>query len=471
MTMFFVLCAGEAGIVLVVLSLYRAATKPDVSSFLCSLPGVVFLCSSMIVAFSVGWTIHAILTSNLSCRKHQLMALGLNLVMLFLTLGTTEVMSFVLSKQTAAGDTLLGVLLYPKHWSAGTAQRKKAYDEMVPESSYYVHDPLLGWTVGRSRSDKNGQDLSSSEGLRSPRVGMSFADARARHAGLSTLPASIRVALVGDSMTFGWEVRCEETWGHLLEGLLQPHVQVLNFGVVGYGLNQAFLRYEKDVRPWHPQIVIIGISSEMIKRINSIYAELMTPAWGHLLARPRLIMKDDVPSVINYPLPEPSEILAYSTIQELPYIELDAYYRPFQWERGGIWHLFEQSYVFRFLYSLRPPTEAQPKDIQHEALLLSQVVTQYLVRKVVEDGAVPLIVWFPYEHELRRPADLGNMGHSLTRMLRDAGIEYYDPTDCLTDVGISEAYAVGGHYSPKGNAHIAECLEPLVRTQINRLRH
>ena len=469
--MFFVLCAGEAGILLVVLSLYRAAAKPDVTSFLCSLTGVVFLCSSIIVAFSVGWTIHAILKSNPSSRKLQFMAFGLNLVMLFLTLGTTEVMSFVLSKQTVAGETLLGVFLYPRKFSTFAAQRKQAMDQMVPESSYYVYDPLLGWTVGPSRSDQTWENVSSSEGLRSPRVGMSFADARARHSGVSPHPASVRVAMIGDSMTFGHEVRCEETWGHALEGLLQPHVQVLNFGVIAYGLNQTLLRYEKDVRPWHPQIVIIGISSEMIRRINSIYPALMTPAWGHLLARPRLVRKNDVPSVINYPLPTPREILAYSTIQEWPHLDLDAYYRPFQWERGGIWHLFEQSYLFRFLYSLRPPIEAQPKDIQHEALLLSQFVTKYLVRKVVEDGAVPLIVWFPYASELRRPADLGTTGHYLTRMLHDAGIEYYDPTECLSEVGTSEAYAVWGHYSPKGNAHIAKCLEPLVRAQIKRLRH
>ena len=470
--MFFVLCAGEAGIVLVLLSLYRAATKPDVSSFLFSLPGIVFLCSSVIVAVSVGWTIHAILKSNPSCRKHHFMALGMNLVTLFLTLGTTEVMSFALSKHTAVGETLLGVALYPNLWSTGAAERKKAIDEMALESYYHVYDPLLGWTVGPSRRNQTGQNLSSSEGLRSPRVGMSFADARARHSGFSPHPAPVRVALVGDSMTFGYEVRCEETWGHVLEGLLQPHVQVLNFGVSAYGLNQAFLRYEKDVRAWHPQIVIIGISSQMIMRINSIYQELMTPEWGHLLARPRLVRKNDVLSAINYPLPEPREIFAYSTIQESPHLELDAYYRPFQWERGGIWHLFEQSYVFRFLNALRPPTEAQPKDIQHEAVILSQFVTQSLVRKVLEDGAIPLIVWFPYAHELPKSADPGNTGLSLpARMLRDAGLEYYDPTECLIEVGTSERYMKGGHYSPKGNTHIAECLEPLLRAQINRLRH
>lgn len=470
--MFFVLCAGEAGIVLVLLSLYRAAIKPDVSSFLFSLPGIVFLCSSVIVTVSVGWTIHAILKSNPSCRRHHFMALGMNLVTLFLTLGTTEVMSFALSKHTAVGETLLGVPLYPNLWSTGAAERKKAIDEMALESYYHVYDPLLGWTVGPSRSNQTGQNLSSSEGLRSPRVGMSFADARARHSGFSPHPAPVRVALVGDSMTFGYEVRCEETWGHVLEGLLQPHVQVLNFGVSAYGLNQAYLRYEKDVRPWHPQIVIIGISSQMIMRINSIYQELMTPAWGHLLARPRLVRKNDVLSAINYPVPGPREIFAYSTIHASPHLDLDAYYRAFQWERGGIWHLFEQSYVFRFLNALKPPTEARPKDIQHEAIMLSQFVTQSLVRKVLEDGAIPLIVWFPYAYELPRSADPGNTGLSLpARMLRDAGLEYYDPTECLIEVGTSERYTKGGHYSPKGNTHIAECLEPLLRAQINRLRH
>lgn len=469
--MFFVLCAGEAGIVLMLLSLYRAATKPDVWSFLYSFPGMVFFCSSIIVAFSVGWTIHAILKSSPSCRKHQFMALGMNLVMLFLTFGTTEMMSFALSKHTAVGRTFLGVILYPKHWSAVTAQQEKV-DELVRESSYYVHDPLLGWTVGRSRSNSEAPELSSAEGLRSPHVGMSFSDARTRHTGLSPHPASIRLALIGDSMTFGSEVLCEETWGHALEGLLQPHVQILNFGVPAFGLNQVVLRYEKDVRAWHPQIVIIGISSQMISRINNIYPELMNPEWDSpLLARPKLVMKNGVPSVINYPVLKPKELSAYSTIRELPHLDLDPFYRPFQWERGGIWHPFEQSYIFRFLNSLRPPTKAQPKDIQHEALLLSQFVTQYLVREVLEDGAVPLVVWLPYASELPRSTDLGNTGHSLTRMLRDAGIEYYDPSGCLTEVGTSEAYAVGGHYSPKGNTHLAECLEPLLRARINGLGH
>src|SRR5689334_9896888 len=118
-----------------------------------------------------------------------------------------------------------------------------------------------------SRRNATGQDASSAEGLRAPRVGMSFADRRTRHSGLLDKPATVRVALIGDSMTYGYEVRCEDSWGHALEAHLGTTAQVLNFGVAGYGLNQVLLRYERDTQPWQPQIVLIGITSEEIRRI------------------------------------------------------------------------------------------------------------------------------------------------------------------------------------------------------------
>ena len=69
-----------------------------------------------------------------------------------------------------------------------------------------------------------------------------------------------RIALVGDSFTFGEDVTYEETWGYFLEKELGSQFQVLNFGVAGYGVDQSFLRYEKDVRKWKPKIVIFASS-------------------------------------------------------------------------------------------------------------------------------------------------------------------------------------------------------------------
>jgi hypothetical protein len=465
---FFALCASEAAIFLALVSLYRAATKPDVWSFLLSNPGWIFLCSSIIIVFSIGWAIRTVRNCVPTNKKYVFVAIGMNLVMLVLTLGSTEIVARLLSKQTAAGETVLGVILYPKQWSQVAAYYKKVIDEIANAKNYVAYDRILGWTPAPFRSDRTGLYLSSSEGLRSPRVGMSFADLRTRHSKVSDQPASVRIALIGDSMTYGYEVRCEESWGHALEGLLQPRTQVLNFAVSAYGLNQALLRYEKDVRPWKPQIVVIGITSYMIRRDNSIYPFIKEPKWGFPFARPRLVMKDDVLTTINHPVPDPGQIFANTAISEVPYLDFDDYYRPLEWERGGVWHLLERSYIFRFTHSLRAPSNDPEQDRILQAMQLSQFVAQRLVREVVKDGAVPLVVYLPYKHELGISTAAQNALVPLSaRMLRNAGIEYFDPTACLIGVKVSDAYMKEGHYSPQANTHIAHCLEPVLRGMID----
>jgi hypothetical protein len=468
---FFALCAGEAAIFLALVSLYRAATKPDIWSFLLSNPGLAFVCSSIIIVFSIGWAIRTVRNCAPTNKKYVFMAIGMNLVLLVMMLGSTEILARLLSKQTAAGETVLGVLLYPKQWSQVAAYHKKVIDEIAHEGSYVVYDPILGWTVAPSSSDKTGLYFSSAEGLRSPRVGMSFADLRTRHSKVSEQPASVRIALIGDSMTYGYEVRCEESWGHALEALLQPHTQVLNFALAAQGLNQALLRYEKDARPWKPQIVVIGITSKMITRNNNIYPFLKDPDWGMPFARPRLVMKDDILTTINHPVPDPGQIFANTAISEVPYLDLDDYYRPFQWERGGMWYPLEKSYPFRFAYSLRPPGDDREEERNLQAMQLSQFVAQRLVREVLKDGAVPLVVYLPYQNELGLSTEPQNAYVPLSaRMLHNAGIAYFDPTVCLIGVKVSDAYIEHTHYSPQANTHIADCLQPVLRGMISGLK-
>jgi len=468
---FFVLCAGEAGLLLLFLSLYRAATKPDAWGFLFSLPGIVCLGSLIVVVSTIMWTIHTFRKSDRSGRKRELMALGMNVLMLIMTVPSLEGLTRLLSKDTAEGEAVLGIPLRPKQWSAFT-QAEKTVEKLTRKSSYLIHDPILGWTVGPSRGSETSVEISSAEGLRSPHVGMSFMDPETRHGGSSQRPASVRVALIGDSMTFSYEVRCEESWAHVLEGYLQPDTQVLNFGVSAYGLNQVFLRYEKDVRLWRPQIVVIGISSEMIRRVNSLYPVLMNPEWtGFPFVRPRLVLKDETLSTINHPVPKPEDLADYATIKDLPYLELDDYFHPSEWKRGGMWWLLEHSYFFRFFNSLRPPSEADFDDKLQHGVQSSQLVLQHLIRKVRGEGSIPLLVYFPYKWELSLPGESAEGENSLSvRVLRSTGIKYYDMTACLMDAGDSAAYTEGGHYSPRGNAHVARCLEPVLQAELGKVK-
>ena len=475
---FLALYACEAGIFLALLSLYRAATRSDIWSFLRSNAGWMFLCSSILIISSLGWAIHMVRKCAPTKIRTMYLWMGMNLVMLVLMLGSVEILARVLSKQVGTGqiesgqvhrldERLLGRILYPQQWSQFSANTKMVIDRMVHEGSYLAQDRILGWTITPSRRDETGQYLSSAEGLRSPRVGMSFADLRVRHTEFSEQPASVRIALMGDSFTFGLEVRCEESWGHALEGLLQSHAQVLNFGVSAYGLEQAFLRYEKDARAWKPQIVIISIINEMITRVNNIYPFLQNPEWNVPFARPMLAMTNDSLTPINAPLPDPGQIFSRTAITELPYLDLDDYYRAYQWERGGMWHLLEKSYFFRFAYSFRAPTDDRNEERTQKALQMSQFVIQDFVREVLKDGAVPLVVYFPTKNDLLRSAEPLNTYEPLAvRMLRNAGIKYFDPTDCLIRIEASDAYMKGGHYSPPANTQIARCLAPVLREML-----
>ena len=102
---------------------------------------------------------------------------------------------------------------------------------------------------------------------------------------------------------------------------------------------------------------------------------------------------------------------------------------------------------------------------------LSQFVAQRLVREVLKDGAVPLVVYLPYQNELGLSTELQNAYVPLSaRMLHNAGIEYFDPTVCLIGVKVSDAYIEHSHYSPQANTHIADCLQPVLRGMISGLK-
>ncbi len=74
---------------------------------------------------------------------------------------------------------------------------------------------------------------------------------------------------------------------HRLERTLGPDVQVLNFGVEAYGVDQAYLRYLRDVRPWRPQVVILGLIDHDLLRSMAVYFFLSFPGWDYPFAKPR----------------------------------------------------------------------------------------------------------------------------------------------------------------------------------------
>jgi hypothetical protein len=71
------------------------------------------------------------------------------------------------------------------------------------------------------------------------------------------------VSLYGDSFTWGDEVDDVHAWGNVLSKLL--HCRVSNFGVGGYGTDQAYMRFHYNKND-KPKLVILGFYTENIQR-------------------------------------------------------------------------------------------------------------------------------------------------------------------------------------------------------------
>jgi lysophospholipase L1-like esterase len=77
----------------------------------------------------------------------------------------------------------------------------------------------------------------------------------------------VRIAVIGDSVSFGYGLPYQQTYPYLLQTLLQQQLaldatnrklEVLNFAVSGYGLEAYQALYDTKVREFSPDLVVIG---------------------------------------------------------------------------------------------------------------------------------------------------------------------------------------------------------------------
>lgn len=121
---------------------------------------------------------------------------------------------------------------------------EKIYFAPDKHNSFYVPDAQLGYALGKGK--RYSLYEANSQGLRAKREYAYFPDSK-----------MFRVAVFGDSFVFCDGEKHENTWPHMLESSL-GNLEVLNFGISGYGLVQSILRYFKDGLQFHPDVIIFN---------------------------------------------------------------------------------------------------------------------------------------------------------------------------------------------------------------------
>ena len=120
-------------------------------------------------------------------------------------------------------------------------------------------------------------------------------------------PGNECISLYGDSYTYGAEVSNEEAWGNVLAR--QAGCRVGNFGVGGYGTDQAVMRFEAN-KADSAAISILGLFPvDMLRNVNQ-YRHLRTGE-SPLGFKPRFIVDGD--SLRLVPIPQ----LTFSQVQQL----------------------------------------------------------------------------------------------------------------------------------------------------------
>ncbi len=435
-----VLSIGELSIVVIAATLYMKGSQPF-DGFLTSQPGMTFLCATTTLFSAVGFLIYQYLGSRRAPSIRFALIVGMNLMTVVLLTLTGEFIVRAGSIPHPYGDVFASRPLNPKNWDRLKLRYQQHIEKADGDLSYIVYDNQLGWTVGPERRSANGLYFSDSWGTRIADPDMPLARSEGR----------TEIALVGDSFTFAEEVKYEESWGFHLGQMLGDKFQLLNYGVPCYGVDQAYLRYQKDVIQQKPKIVLFGVISHDLVRTMWVYPFLAVPHWDWPFSKPRFIVRDGTLTTINVPALSPSEIFSRNSPSELPFLHDQSGYRRNEWEPG----LFHFSYLVRLFSTLH--TELK-MDHSADTRSINKSIIQAFIRSATESGSLPILIYFPSKADFLHPSILP-IGKQL---LQDVGLPFLDPTPCLLELNPADRFLVD-HYSPAGNIAVAKCLYQSLR--------
>lgn len=361
-------------------------------------------------------------------------------------------------------DQLAGVLLIrngrfrgrpvpPYELTFNEAQRRHVREMTERWDSYTRFDPELGWSIRPGGISDDGCYRANNAGFRAD-----------RDYDLVPPPGVLRIAAMGESFTHGATGNAD-TWCAYLERL-NPVLEALNFGVNGYGLDQALMRYRRDAAPYRPHTVILGLMVENLLRHVSVYR----PAYHHdtisAVVKPRFQI-DGAGGLTLIPCPAESVAALKSDIESgaiLKALRTTDYWvmrAPLAYERSPLF----ATGLFRLIYAVHENAARGPREHYLDPEGEPYRVTLALIRAFNDEarrnGAQRVILLLmPDEGALfDRRDDVEPYWEGLLSEARNAGVETLDVSPRLLDVMTTlnaAALFSKNHYTPLGNRLVAE---------------
>jgi lysophospholipase L1-like esterase len=230
-------------------------------------------------------------------RPHIIGGLLISLITFLILLGGLELVGYIWEKNTAAG---------PFGWSLIASRRLNLELHGSEEKPYYLFRPDEDYLWENIPVHINSHGFRTEEAAPSKPDGV------------------YRILTIGDSVTFGWEVQQEETYGKQLEHLLnnseaQP-IEVINAGVPGWSLEASRNFLLDQGFDYQPDAVILSVTvvnditvAPIIKKDNTLFDWLRdhTFGWPFLTTQARFLMAGGVTPEAIPELDPPQEARRY----------------------------------------------------------------------------------------------------------------------------------------------------------------
>ncbi|MEO0652849.1 MAG: SGNH/GDSL hydrolase family protein, partial [Planctomycetota bacterium] len=239
--------------------------------------------------------------------------------------------------------------------------------------------------------------------------------------------AGLRIALVGDSFTFGTHQADGRIWAAALERALAPG-EVLNFGVPGYGIDQALLRLEDEALGWRPQVVVFAIFATNPQRATRRFTFYAKPRF-ELAAGGGL-----APEPIGIPIPAAPELAA----------------DPRAW-------LATAPSRLRLLEVLRGSRAEGPPVVP-----LTEAILERAAERCRDAGARLLLLRIPTLRWREQPPAAWEAAAEAVAA-RHAHVEGLDLRTVFAASDVERIYIPGRHFSAAGHGLVAEGLEARLR--------
>ncbi|MBI5252121.1 MAG: SGNH/GDSL hydrolase family protein [Desulfomonile tiedjei] len=357
----------------------------------------------------------------------------------------------------AYGGESVALVKQAKH-SADSPRVVRAVATTNQADGLALFHPVLGWDYPPGLNYEDNEGISYSHGMQGERRCVTDFD--------TTLIASY-----GDSFTYCAGVTDEHTWQNFLGEKLGTNV--LNFGVGGYGTDQALLKYElHDGLP--PKIAMLCVFPENVNRVVNIYRPFYTYSDSLRLTKPFFVRDGDKIRLIPNPI---------TSVADLPKLDQEEYLE----ELGKVdyWYQLDRNLPkFSFPYTLsflswRGPVFAQlvaqlgkfstrrsrhPWNLFDEdgPLSIMCYIADRFVATARSRGSEPLIVIMPYKDFVTEINDNGVVRVAgFLEYLSAKGYPFLDAVKCVADMKPSKDDLekwYEEHASGEGNKVLADIL-------------